>query len=69
MKRLYLVEVHEDDFDYDCFVSGVVWANDARDARELILDHKEGPKQRLTKPLRARLARATGVVHTHWHAG
>jgi hypothetical protein len=68
-KRLWLVEIHEDDFEYDCFVSGVAWAESAAEAKRLIReqasDLPKGDQTRLT----AKPARKTGVVHVHWHAG
>jgi hypothetical protein len=69
MSKLWLVEIHEDDFEYDCFVDGVVWAETAAEAKQLIRDKvtrlPQGDKTRLT----AKPARKTGVVHEHWHAG
>ena len=68
--KLWLVEIHDDDFEYDCFVSGVVWAETAAQAKQIIREHQasELPKGDKTR-LKARPARKTGVVHVHWHAG
>jgi hypothetical protein len=72
--KLWLVEIHDDDFEYDCFVSGAVWAETAAEAKRLIRESQaggggdglpRGDKTRLT----AKPARKTGVVHVHWHAG
>lgn len=70
MSKLWLVEIHEDDFEYDCFVDGVVWAESAAEAKQRIREDQASslPKGDKTR-LKARPARKTGVVHVHWHAG
>lgn len=73
-KTLWLVKIHDDDFEYDYFVSGVVWAETAAEAKRLIREHgaqggaNELPRGDKTR-LIARPARKTGVVHVHSHAG
>src|SRR5882757_9926340 len=67
---LWLVEIHDDDFEYDCFVSGVVWAENANEATALIRrdvsSHlPQGDKTRLI----VSAAPTSGIVHEHWHAG
>lgn len=67
----WLVEINYDDFEYDCFVSGIVWAESAAEAKALIRKAQAGdgmPRGDKTR-LIARPARKTGVVHVHWHAG
>jgi len=70
MSKLWLVEIHEDDFEYDFFVSAVVWGESAEDAESTLraaddIGLPQGDKTRLiVKP-----AATTGVVHEHWHAG
>lgn len=66
--KLWLVEVHEDSFDYGFFASGVVWAESAEEAERLI---RESPKIGMPAPPygeRTRLivkpAPEFGVVHT-----
>jgi hypothetical protein len=67
--KLWLVEINHDDFEYDCFVSGVVWAETAerliREHGSADIDLPRGDRTRLVvKP-----APESGIVHTHWHAG
>jgi hypothetical protein len=66
---LWLVEIHEDDFEYDCFVSGVVWAETPEEAERLmrsgVTSMPQGDKTRLT----AKPAPLSGIVHEHWHPG
>ena len=72
---LWLVEIHPDDFEYDHFVSAVVWAETAEDAELMIRakyaseDWGFGLPKGVDTRLSVRLAPAAGVVHTHWHAG
>ncbi len=80
--KLWLVEIHEDDFEYDCFVSAVVWANDEQGALDLIYDAgrrassddehiylSRGGNPRLTAREISVPASAPCIVHIHWHAG
>lgn len=70
MSKLWLVEIHEDDFEYDCFVSAVVWGESAEDAERTVRsDVKSGLPQGDKTRFTVAPAPATGVVHEHWHAG
>lgn len=69
MNALWIVKIHEDDFEYDCFVSGVVWGKSAAEAKQMIragvTKLPKGDKTRFV----AKLAPTSGIVHEHWHAG
>lgn len=78
MSKLWLVEIHEDDFEYGCFVGGVVWAETAEEAEQLIREAgqmERNSKGKLELPhgdmtrFVVTLAPVTGIAHTHWHAG
>lgn len=75
---LWLVEIDHDQFDYDCFVSGVVWAETDAEAEALIRAATRLPRDDRNKIIlpegdATRLvvtpATSVGIVHTHWHAG
>lgn len=65
MKHLYLVESQDE--NYDIFRSGVVWAEDAKSAKEII--RKDGDYVEDWQKLRARRAKTSGIVHQHIHFG
>lgn len=68
--KLWLVTVHSDDFEYDYFSDGVVWAKTAEEAEKLIREYEdpEYPNwgDRFSKGSRTRLevteAPTSGVV-------
>jgi len=76
MPKLWLVEIHEDDFEYDSFESGIVWAETAEEAEQVIRaeakDLRSGdmglPRGEATR-LTARPAPESGVVHYCVHPG
>lgn len=79
--KLWLVEIHEDDWDYDRFESAVIWAHTPEEAEAYIRaaarypDRQEDPilaaeqwiegNWRLT----VTLAPTDGIALVHWHAG
>jgi len=81
--RLWHVEIHEDDWDYDEFVAAVVWAHTAEEAEHLMRQAPRHGKlsgvgddyvdeQLWIKPnwrLSVRPAPLEGVALVHWHAG
>jgi hypothetical protein len=73
MPKLWLVKINHDDFEYDCFVSAVVWAETAKDAEGLIRERETSSDGGLPRGDQTRLivepAPDAGVVHVHWHAG
>lgn len=82
MKTLWLVTIHEDDWDYDRFVSAVVWAETADEAERIMRSHVHTPKGTWSWQTEDKLwiedpawrlsvepAPAEGVAHLHWHAG
>lgn len=66
--KLWLVKIHTDDFEYDEFVSGVVWGETAEDAEQAIRAEVTLPKGDKTR-LSVEPAPTSGVVHEHWHPG
>ena len=69
VNKLWLVEIGDDDFEYDCFVSGVVWAESAEEAEQTIRAEVTGLPQGDKTTLVAKPAPTSGLVHQHWHAG
>lgn len=77
MSKLWVVEIGDDDFEYDCFVSGVVWAETAEEAEALVRKqprgYKDGDSSTLPHGDKTQLvvkaAPTSGIVHEHWHAG
>lgn len=81
--RLWLVRIHEDDFEYGYFVSAVVWAKTEKAAKAMIMTAAEdrdvdGERIDLPRPggSRVRLtvseipvpAAAPNILHVHWLA-
>lgn len=80
--KLWLVEIHEGDWDYDRFASAVVWAHTPEEAEQIIRGALRYP-DRQDEPIYAgelwvespdwRLnvtpAPTQGVPLVHWHAG
>lgn len=77
MSALWLVEIGDDEFREDCFVSGAVWANSAKEAEQLI---RGAQRKNVNEPgidlprgietkLIAKPAPTEGIVLQHWHAG
>lgn len=81
--KLWLVKINDDDFDYDCFVSAVVWARTASEAKQVIRDavkrggarggvvlpdRRSGTGERLIARKIKQPAKPQ-IVHQHWHAG
>jgi hypothetical protein len=74
---LWLVEIDEDDWDYDNFEIAAVWAETAERAEQIVRAEKrpnsydpdtlwiENPNWRL----HVRPAPTQGVALVHWHAG
>lgn len=80
--NLWMVEIDEADWDYDNFVSAVVWAETAEQAEQIVraerrypaeaADSWRGDRLWIEKPewrLHVRPAPIEGVVLVHWHAG
>lgn len=75
--KLWLVEIHDDDFEYDYFVSAVVWAETEPEAEQLIRGanrgYRDGEYAALPRGEKTRLivkpAPESGIVHEHWHPG
>jgi hypothetical protein len=76
MATLWLVKIHEEDWDYDFFDSAVVWADTAEQAEQIIRDaprYDGEPDSRwIQNPdwrLHVEPANTEGVALVHWHAG
>lgn len=80
MKKLWHVEIHEDDWDYDNLESAIVWAETEEEADRLVraLEWEptpgvEKPRSMFASPETVRLvvtpAKTEGVVHTFVHYG
>lgn len=78
MSKLWLVEIHEDDFEYDCFASAVVWGDTPEEAEQTIraagdLPWDSGERIDLPRKERTRLTvkpiPTSGVVLQYWHVG
>lgn len=80
--KMWLVEIHEDDWDYDQFVEAAVWAESAEEAERAVraeprtraFEYGTSPKEDKLwiNPhwrLSVREAPTKGVVLVHWHAG
>lgn len=77
MDMLWLVEIGEDEFEYDFFVSAAVWGETPEAAEQALRAHMaeltaaglhglpRGPETVLV----VTPATSTGVVHTHYRAG
>lgn len=69
MSTLWLVEINHDDFEYDGFVSGVVWADSAEEAEQVLRTEVTGLPRGDKTRLVVKPAPTSGVVHEHWHPG
>ena len=81
-RTLWLVEINDDDFEYDQFVAATVWAETAEQAESIMRaavrqgDHSGyyglGPLLPWVDPkvrLTVKPAPTEGVALVHWHAG
>lgn len=71
---LWLVDLDDNDWDYDEFVSAAVWAESAEEAERIVRAEPRyggGPPwiEKAEWRLHVRPAPAEGVVLVHWHAG
>lgn len=71
--KLWLVRIHDDDWDYDRFVSAAVWAETAEDAERIMRAEPWSDREMWIGSPSWRLtvgpAKTDGVVLVHWHAG
>lgn len=75
--KLWLVEIDQNDWDYDNFVEGAVWAETAEQAEAIMRAEYRYPDRKyddlwIEKPewrLHVKAAPTEGVVLVHWHAG
>jgi hypothetical protein len=71
--KLWLVKIADGEFEYDCFVDGVVWADTPEEAEQLIRDNRDGMGDGLPHGDATRLivepAPTSGVAHVHVEAG
>lgn len=81
MSTLWHVEIDEEDWDYDRFVSAVVWAETPEEAEQIVRVAKwpdrgilpdDPPEPLIERPewrLHVTPAPTEGVALFHWHAG
>lgn len=77
--RLWMVEIHEDDWDYDNFVGAVVWAVGEAEAESIVRAAVRHPAEGTWREvkwiesdawrLRVTPAPTDGIALIHWHAG
>jgi hypothetical protein len=75
MPKLWLVKIHDDDWDYDRFESAVVWADSAEEAERIVraAPRYEGDEALWIANPDWRVivtpAPTEGIALVHWHAG